>query len=181
MGVNRLVLLDPNVRKVFVELSEPSLEDQRSDLERLRDALTAEGFDMKADLRVLRRRPVVLRDAGFTVTAVLGGDQLIAVEAGDTREESYGVAFDLGTTTVVGTLMNLRTGMAEAVRSTLNGQAPFGADVISRISHGMQGAQAQAELRDAVQRTMNTVLQELYESAGVDRERAYETVVVGNG
>src|SRR5438034_2621382 len=180
MGVNRLVLLDPNVRKVFVELSEPSLEDQRSDLERLRDALTAEGFDMKADLRHLRTLPVVLRDAGFKVTAVLGGDQLIAVEPGDQREASYGVAVDLGTTTVVGTLMNLKTGMAEAVRSTLNGQAPFGADVISRISHGMQGDEAKAELRDTVLRTINTILSELYESASVSRDRVYEMVIVGN-
>jgi uncharacterized 2Fe-2S/4Fe-4S cluster protein (DUF4445 family) len=180
MGVNRLVLLDPNVRKVFVELTEPSLEDQRSDDERLRDALTAEGFDMKTDLRVLRTLPTVLRAADFKVTAVLGGDQLIAVEPGDTRDESYGIAFDLGTTTVVGTLMNLRTGMAEAVRSTLNGQAPFGADVISRISHGMQGDEAKAELREAIQGTMNTILQELYELAGVARDRVYEMVIVGN-
>jgi uncharacterized 2Fe-2S/4Fe-4S cluster protein (DUF4445 family) len=180
MGVNRLVLLDPNVRKVYVELTEPSLEDQRSDDERLRDALTAEGFDMKSDLRVLRTLPGVLRAAEFKVTAVLGGDQLIAVEPGDTREESFGVAFDLGTTTVVGTLMNLRTGMAEAVRSTLNGQAPFGADVISRISHGMQGDEAKEELREAIQRTMNGILAELYETASVDRDRVYEMVVVGN-
>ena len=180
MGVNRLVLLDPNVRKVYVELTEPDLEDQRSDVERLRDALTAEGFDMKADLRALRTLPGVLRAAEFKVTAVLGGDQLVAVEAGDTRDENYGVAFDLGTTTVVGTLMNLRTGMAEAVRSTLNGQAPFGADVISRISHGMQGDEAKAELREAIQRTMNGVLRELYDAAGVSRDRVYETVVVGN-
>ncbi|MEA2635876.1 MAG: hypothetical protein QOH92_2643 [Chloroflexota bacterium] len=180
MGVNRLVLLDPNVRKVFVELSEPTLEDQRSDVERLRDALTAEGFDMKVDLQALRSLPALLRNAEFKVTAVLGGDHLIAVEPGDSREENYGVAFDLGTTTVVGTLMNLRTGMAEAVRSTLNGQAPFGADVISRISHGMQGNEAKGELRDAIQRTMNTILAELYEAAGVSRERVYEMVIVGN-
>src|SRR5207248_8040135 len=120
---------------------------------------------MKADIRVLRTLPALLRDAEFKVTAVLGGDQLIAVEAGDTREESYGVAFDLGTTTVVGTLMNLRTGMAEGVRSTLNGQAPFGADVISRISHGLQGDAAKAELGERITAAMNTVLQELYESA----------------
>src|SRR5881398_2624901 len=180
MGVNRLVLLDPNVRKVFVELSEPALADQRSDVERLRDALTAEGFDMKVDLRALRTLPALLRSAEFKVTAVLGGDHLIAVEPGDTREESYGVAFDLGTTTVVGTLMNLLTGMAEALRSTLNGQAPFGADVISRISHGMQGDEAKAELRDTVLRTINTILSELYESASVSRDRVYEMVIVGN-
>ncbi|TME56904.1 MAG: DUF4445 domain-containing protein, partial [Chloroflexi bacterium] len=180
MGVNRLVLLDPNVRKVFVELTEPSLEDQRSDIERLRDALTAEGFDMKADLQSLRALPATLRAAEFKVTAVLGGDQLITVEAGDTRDQSYGIAFDLGTTTVVGTLMNLRTGMAEAVRSTLNGQAPFGADVISRISHGMQGDAAKAELREAVLATMNGILAELYEAAGVGGDRVYEMVIVGN-
>src|SRR5207245_1048640 len=180
MGVNRLVLLDPNVRKVFVELTEPSLEDQRSDIERLRDALTAEGFDMKADLQSLRALPATLRAAEFKVTAVLGGDQLITVEAGDTRDQSYGIAFDLGTTTVVGTLMNLRTGMAEAVRSTLNGQAPFGADVISRISHGMQGDAAKAELREAVLATMNGILVELYEAAGVGGDRVYEMVIVGN-
>src|SRR5205807_3853815 len=133
----------------------------RSDVERLQDALTAEGFDMKADLAALRTLPGALRDAEFRVTAVLGGDQLIALEAGDTRDQSYGVAFDLGTTTVMGTLMNLRTGLAEAVRSTLNGQAPFGADVISRISHGMQGDEAKAELREAIQGTMNGVLHEL--------------------
>jgi uncharacterized 2Fe-2S/4Fe-4S cluster protein (DUF4445 family) len=180
MGVNRLVLLDPNVRKVYVELIEPDLEDQRSDVERLQDALTAEGFDMKIGLSVLRTLPSALREAEFKVTAVLGGDQLIAVEPGDTRDESYGVAFDLGTTTVVGTLMNLRTGMAEAVGSTLNGQAPYGADVISRISHGMQGDDARQELREAVLKTMNGVLADLYSRADVSRNRVYELVVVGN-
>jgi uncharacterized 2Fe-2S/4Fe-4S cluster protein (DUF4445 family) len=180
MGVNRLVLLDPNVRKVYLELTEPDLEDQRSDEERLRDALTVEGFDMKAGLPLLRKLPGMLRDANFKVTAVLGGDQLIAVEPGDRRDESYGVAFDLGTTTVVGTLMNLRTGMAEAVASTLNGQAPYGADVISRISHGMQGDEAKAELRTAVLQTMNSLLAQLYGSSGVAREHVYELVVVGN-
>ena len=180
MGVNRLVLLDPNVRKVYVELIEPDLEDQRSDVERLQDALTAEGFDMKADLALLRKLPGALRAAGFKVTAVLGGDRLIAVEPGDTREESYGVAFDLGTTTVVGTLMNLRTGMAEGVGSTLNGQAPYGADVISRISHGMQGEEARQELRDAILATMNGILAQLYASAGVAQDNVYEMVVVGN-
>ncbi|HEY8678436.1 MAG TPA: ASKHA domain-containing protein [Candidatus Dormibacteraeota bacterium] len=180
MGVNRLVILDPNVRKVYVELAEPTLEDQRSDVERLRDALTAEGHDMKADLDVLRTLPGTLRQAEFRVTAVLGGDRLITIEAGDTRDETYGVAFDLGTTTVVGTLMNLRTGMAEAVRSDLNGQAPFGADVISRISHGMQGDAEREELRAAILRTMNGLLAELYAETNVPRDRVYETVVVGN-
>jgi uncharacterized 2Fe-2S/4Fe-4S cluster protein (DUF4445 family) len=180
MGLGRLVILDPNVRKVYLELSEPSLHDQRSDVARLKDALTEEGHDMVAGVAVLRSLPSVFREAGFRVTAVLAGEHLVAVEPGDTTGDCYGVAFDVGTTTLVGTLMNLRTGMAASVKSTLNGQAPFGADVISRISHGMNGPQAIIELRDAVVATMNAILDELYGETGVTPAQTYEAVVVGN-
>ena len=180
MGLGRLVILDPNVRKVYFELKEPSLEDQRSDLARLKDALTEEGHDMVAGVSVLRTLPQVFREASFRVTAVLAGERLVAVEAGDTTEQCYGVAFDVGTTTLVGTLMNLRTGMAASVTSTLNGQAPFGADVISRISHGMNGPEAIHELQLAVISTMNSVLAELYRDAGISPMQTYEAVVVGN-
>jgi uncharacterized 2Fe-2S/4Fe-4S cluster protein (DUF4445 family) len=180
MGLGRLVILDPNVRKVYFELGEPSLHDQRSDIARLKDALTEEGHDMVAGVAVLRTLPQALREAGFRVTAVLAGDRLVAVEPGDTTGECFGVAFDVGTTTVVGTLMNLRTGMAASVLSTLNGQAPFGADVISRISHGMNGPDAIHELQLAVVSTMNSILAELYRDTGVSPMQTYEAVVVGN-
>jgi len=180
MGLSRLVIIDPNVRKVYLELTEPDLHDQRSDVNRLGDALTAEGHDMSVSVPVLRTLPKTLREAGFKVTAVLAGEHLVAVEAGDTTEECFGVAFDVGTTTLVGTLMNLRTGMAAAVSSTLNGQAPFGADVISRISHAMNGAESIEELKAAVVATMNGILDDLYREAGVSPDRTYEAVVVGN-
>src|SRR5437868_9480205 len=180
MGLGRLVILDPNVRKVYLELAEPSMEDQRSDIARLKDALTEEGHGMIAGVSVLRTLPSVFREAGFRVTAVLSGEQLVAVEPGDTTGECYGVAFDVGTTTLVGTLMNLRTGMAASVLSTLNGQAPFGADVISRISHGMNGPEAIDELQQAVVTTMNSILSELYRETGVSPAQTYEAVVVGN-
>src|SRR5260370_1119063 len=131
MGLSRVVIIDPNVRKVFLELVEPDLHDQRSDVARLRDALTAEGHDMIADVPVLRTLPKTIRGAEFKVTAVLAGEHLVAVEPGDTTEECFGVAFDVCTTTLGGTLLNLRTGLAASVSSTLNRQAPFGADVIS--------------------------------------------------
>src|SRR6266550_666156 len=107
MGLGRLVILDPNVRKVYFELSEPSMQDQRSDSARLKDALTEEGHDMEAGVPVMRTIPNALRDSGFKVTAVLAGEQLVALEPGDTTDECFGVAFDVGTTTLVGTLMNL--------------------------------------------------------------------------
>src|SRR6202521_3858907 len=180
MGLGRLVILDPNVRKVYFELAEPTLEDQRSDIQRLKDALTVDGHDMVADVAVLRTVPAVFREAGFRVTAVLAGEHLVAGEGGGTTAECFGVAFDVGTTTLVGTLMNLRTGMAAAVLSTLNGQAPFGADVISRISHGMNGPESIRELQSAVVSTMNGIMSALYAETGVSPERTYEAVVVGN-
>src|SRR5438067_13500679 len=122
---------------------------------------------MKAGVAVLRTLPQVFREAGFKVTAVLAGEQLVAVEPGDTTDACYGVAFDVGTTTLVGTLMNLRTGMAASVLSTLNGQAPFGADVIPRISHGTNRPDPIRELQQAVVGTMNSILAELYRQSGV--------------
>jgi uncharacterized 2Fe-2S/4Fe-4S cluster protein (DUF4445 family) len=180
MGLGRLVILDPNVRKVYLELAEPTLEDQRSDVMRLKDALTEEGHDMEAGVPVMRTIPNALRDSGFKVTAVLAGEHLVALEPGDTTAECFGVAFDVGTTTLVGTLMNLRTGMAAGVLSTLNGQAPFGADVISRVSHGMNGPDSVLELQTAVVTTMNGILTDLYLQTGVAPDRTYEAVVVGN-
>src|SRR6266568_1010865 len=180
MGLGRLVILDPNVRKVHLTLTEPTLHDQRSDIARLRDALTVEGHNMTAGVPVLRTLPGVFREAAFDVTAVLAGEALVAVEPGDTTDECYGVAFDVGTTTLVGTLMNLRTGMASAVSSTLNGQAPFGADVISRISHAMNGPESVTELKESVVATMNQILDDLYRESGVSPDRTYEAMVVGN-
>lgn len=180
MGTGRFVLLEPNVHKVFVTIPEPGLGDQRSDLERLRDALDAEGYGVRAGLEVLRGLPGALRSAGWAVTAVLVDDELVAVEPGDTRGESYGVAFDVGTTTVVGTLMDLGSGSAREVSSALNGQAPFGADVISRISHAMEGSDGVEDLRRAIADTMNGVLDDLSAAAGVPADRVYEIVAVGN-
>ena len=86
---------------------------------------------------MLRRLPKVLREADFKVTAVVVDEALIDVEPGDTTEQRYAIAFDLGTTTVVATLLDLGTGTPVAVASRLNKQQPFGGDVITRISATM--------------------------------------------
>ncbi len=180
MGLSRFVLLEPNVHKVHLALDPPTLEDARSDVERVRSALEAEGYGVRIDLPTLRHLPIVLRAAGFDVTAVLCGEHLVAVEPGDTTDVSYGVAVDVGTTTVVATLMDLTTGAAAAVASNLNAQAPFGADVISRIARTRMEETAAAELQRTVIGTINGLLEEVYAAAGVGPERTYEMVVAGN-
>jgi uncharacterized 2Fe-2S/4Fe-4S cluster protein (DUF4445 family) len=180
MGLSRFVLLEPNVHKVHLALPEPSLEDVRSDVERLRDTLDAEGYGVVTDLRALRHLPIALRNARYDVTAVLCGEHLVAVEPGDTTGLSYGVAVDVGTTTVVATLMDLTSGVATAVASNLNGQAPFGADVISRIARTRMEETAAAELQRTVVETIDGLLAQVYSAAGVSSASVYEMVVAGN-
>ncbi len=180
LGYGRHVALNPNVAKILLTLNEPTLDDQRSDWKRIGDGLRAEGYEVRADLSVLRSLPKTLRENNFGVTAVVCGDELIAVEAGDTCERLYGLALDIGTTTVVGAIVNLNNGSVEAVQSALNGQAPFGADVISRVSHTMMEADGLAALHAAVIKTIDGLLDGLLAHCGVARERIYEVVAVGN-
>lgn len=181
MGMGRHVVLAPSVHKVYLELEEPSLADQRADLARLLSALEREeGIAAHAGLSVWRTLPKTLRQADWKVTAVVVDDELIAVEPGDTTAEMYGLACDIGTTTVVAMLMDLRSGAPLAVASNLNGQATYGADVISRISYTMMEPDGLATLQRKVVETLNGLIQQVTAKAGVPRERIYEVVAAGN-
>jgi len=178
VGVGRQVILRPAVQKRYVELAEPSLADQRTDLQRVLDAI--DDLELHADLHVLRRLPTVLRENDFKVTAVIVDEALVDVEPGDTSATRHGIAFDLGTTTVVATLLDLGTGTPSAVRSMLNRQQPFGGDVISRISATMLDPTALDRLRDAAQATLAELAAEVCEEAGIDPASVYEVSLAGN-
>jgi uncharacterized 2Fe-2S/4Fe-4S cluster protein (DUF4445 family) len=180
LGYGRHVVLDPNVAKIYLELSEPGLEDQRSDLERVVTALDKEGYQVHADLSVWRALPKILRARDFKITAIVCGDELIAIEPGDTRDRLYGLALDIGTTTVVGAIVDLNNGAVAAVKSTLNGQATFGADVISRASYAMLEDGGLATLQSHIVETINNLFDELLAISGIARENVYEAVAVGN-
>ena len=180
LGYGQHVILNPNVAKVHLQLAEPTLEDQQSDLARLVEALDVEGYEVRVDPAVWRALPKTLRNSNFSITAVVCGDELIAVEPGDTTGQLYGLSLDIGTTTVVGAVVNLNTGAVEAVKSTLNGQAPYGADVISRVSHTMMEPEGLAALHTRIVETINALFDELLGMSGVTRENVYEVVVVGN-
>src|SRR6476646_10719671 len=103
VGVGRHVILRPAVQKRYVELEEPTLEDQVSDLDRLWAAVS--DLELKVLLGAVTKLPTLLRSANFKVTAVVVDDTLIDVEAGDTTDRRFAIAYDLGTTTVVATLL----------------------------------------------------------------------------
>jgi uncharacterized 2Fe-2S/4Fe-4S cluster protein (DUF4445 family) len=177
-GVGRHVILRPAVQKRYLELSEPTLEDQTSDLERVLAAM--DDVEPRVPLDLVRALGRTLREADWKVTAVLVDDVLIDVEPGDTTARRYALAYDLGTTTVVATLLDLETGQPLAVRSVLNGQQPFGADVITRISATMLDPDALDVLRARAHETMSGLAQEVCEEAAADPREIYEVVVTGN-
>jgi uncharacterized 2Fe-2S/4Fe-4S cluster protein (DUF4445 family) len=178
VGVGRHVILRPSVQKRYLELTEPTLEDQVSDVERVVAAV--DDFELRVHPGAVRMLGRTLRAANYRVTAVICDDLLIDVEPGDTTAERHAIAFDLGTTTVVANLLDLATGQPLAVRSMLNRQQPFGADVISRVSATMLDPDALEALQARAAETLNQLATEVCEEAGVDRERVYEMVICGN-
>jgi uncharacterized 2Fe-2S/4Fe-4S cluster protein (DUF4445 family) len=177
-GVGRHVILRPSVQKRHLVLEEPSLEDQRSDLQRVLDGL--DDLEPRASVELLRSLGATLRGANFDITAVVCDDELIDIEPGDTTARRHAIAFDIGTTTVVATLLDLDSGQPVAVRSMLNRQQPFGADVITRISATMMDADALAALRDRVHETLRELVGEVCDEASVEPREVYEITVCGN-
>src|SRR5919201_1747387 len=177
-GVGRHVILRPAVQKRYLELAEPSLHDQTPDVDRVLAAM--DDVELRVPLDVARTIGRTLRDSDYKVTAVFVDDLLVDVEPGDTTARRFAIAFDLRTTTVVANLLDPETGQPGGVRSTLNRQQPFGADVISRISATMLDDGALDVLRDRAHETLDELVQEVCEEAEVVREEIYEIVVTGN-
>ncbi len=178
VGVGRQVILRPAAQKRYLELTEPSLSDQQTDLERVLAAL--DDLELRVDLAVLRSLGQRLRSADYKVTAVIVDDMLIDVQPGDTTSRLLGLAFDLGTTTVVATLLDLGTGTPLAVASMLNKQQPFGADVITRISATMMDPSALETMGRLARETLAELSAEVCAQAGADPADIAEVAVAGN-
>jgi uncharacterized 2Fe-2S/4Fe-4S cluster protein (DUF4445 family) len=164
------------VTKRHFTLPPPESEDVRSDAARLREAIG----DVAIPVELLQKLPVFLRANAWSGTAVIINDRLAALEVGDTASQAYGVAVDLGTTTLVATLFDLSSGRACAVASTINPQVGFGDDVIARISRIRENHGALAELQQSAVKALNGLIQSLTEQARIPARMIYEIVVAGN-
>ena len=175
IGRRQHVELSPVVRKVHVQLPEASLEDSRSDLTRVKDAL---GTD-KLDIELLRLLPNKLREGDFGATFTLLGDRIVDIDSGDTSGKFYGMAFDIGTTTVAGKLLCLRTGAELAVASMMNPQVSMGDDVVSRINFTAED-DGLAQLNDAIVGAIDSLCGELCEKAKVASGDVASIAIAGN-
>lgn len=181
-GTGKEVILDPTVRKIPVRPRRPDLHSPHALLEGLKTGLGLPGLRLSPE--ALYSAAAVLSgspDEEATVTAVLGsGDELRGVERGDTSSRLFGLALDLGTTTLAADLVDLGTGAIIETAVGLNGQSSFGADVVSRISSAFKDPVQAAALRTAVLESINALLSELQTAAKIRPDEIYETVVAGN-
>ena len=168
--------VEPTITKQFLELSPPDRDDNRSDVNRVCDALG----DVVVDPTAIPAIPGALRDGQFRVTATLSGNRLLRLEPGDTHSTCFGVAFDIGTTTLVGTLVDLTTGVDRAVASRVNPQTSFGADVVSRIKRCRDDIHGLEALHDTVLEAANAIVDELAEQASILPDTIIEAVIAGN-
>lgn len=174
--------LDPGIQKVFVKTVKPSLADERGDWDRFVDELsiiTGKYYD-KASYYVLSKVSAVLREGEFTLTATVYGNEILDIEVGDTTKQFYGVAIDIGTTSVAAALVDLNKGNIVKVVSAENEQTAYGADVISRISYARESQENALILRDSVRRTINHLLDELAAQTKVSKNELYKMTLVGN-
>ncbi|TGE32965.1 ASKHA domain-containing protein [Desulfosporosinus sp. Sb-LF] len=174
--------LDHGVQKVFVKVPKPSLQDERGDWNRLNDELL-EILDFETvsiKMFALDKLPSVLRAGDFAVTATLWDNQVLDVEAGNTTLTIFGVAVDIGTTSVAVSLVDLNSAQLIRVVSHENEQTAYGADVISRISYARESGEKRHRLKDAVKQTINSLLNQLVKESGIPANSIYKMTVVSN-
>jgi len=176
------VRLRPHVTHCHVEVPAPAINAVLADRERLLLALK-EAYGIRSpemDLFVLRQLPQALRSDPKGVTATLrDGKEIIDLRAG--REDRlYGVAFDVGTTTVVAFLMDMVSGEKRAVMPAMNPQIALGDDVITRISFCQERPDGLDKLRSEIVACLNGLVAEATAQAGIDPGRIMEATVVGN-
>ena len=174
--------VDPAVRIYYVEVQEPDMHDPAGDVRRLQEALEFEWglVYLDCDLRLMQQLQPALREGGWKVTvAVHEGERLIAVWPGF-HDRLYGVAVDVGSTTIAAHLCNLSTGEVAASAGIMNPQIRFGEDLMSRVSYVMMNPGGDVEMTRVVREAINQLLEDITTQAGVCVEDVLELTFVGN-
>ena len=174
--------LDPIVRLYYVEVQEPNMHDPSSDLRRLEEALEFEWrlTNLFTDIRGIQELQLALRQGEWKVTVAIHDDnKIIAVWPG-LREHIYGLAYDVGSTTIAAHLCNLATGEVAASAGVMNPQIRFGEDLMSRVSYIMMNPGSEVELTRAVREAVNNLASEVTFEAGIGLTDIIEATFVGN-
>lgn len=164
---------NPSIRKEVFEIEMPTLENQISFEDSILGTLGIE----KLDLRLLQQNGII----NGRVTGVFNGKHLIEVESGDTTDFLYGVAVDIGTTTVVASLIDMKTGNELATASMINPQKKFGMDVLTRITYALENpADSKDKLQNTIVNAINEMIEDMCKQSNIDKKNIYEITVAAN-
>ena len=185
---DRVIAMDPATKLYFVEVAEPDMHEPSGDLERLNEALKSQwGLeDVSADLRVMRKLQPALRKGKWQITAAVfqdhkaGKGRILEVWPGLHEDGIFGLAIDLGSTTIAAHLTDLRSGKVIASSGLMNPQIRFGEDLMSRVSYAMMNPGGDIEMTTAVREAMNTLIAEIANEAGINKDLIVEIVFVCN-
>ena len=174
--------VDPVVRLHYVQVAAPELASPSGDLVRLQEALEAEWglTDLQTDLHVIRALQPALEVGRWTVTVAVHDGRTISAVWPGLHEKAYGVAIDVGSTTIAGHLADLSDGAVLASNGVMNPQIRFGEDLMSRVSYAMMHPEGAAEMTAAVRKALNGLLAGLASKAGIKRDDILELTIVGN-
>ncbi|WP_294624104.1 ASKHA domain-containing protein [uncultured Roseovarius sp.] len=184
----RVIDMDPATRLYFVEVEEPDMHEPTGDLERLERALKREWDipEIRAESSLLSKLQPTLRKGKFQVTVALHKShtddvaRVIDIWPGLHEAGLYGLAIDLGSTTVAAHLTDLDTGEVKASSGIMNPQIRFGEDLMSRVSYSMMNPGGDQEMTCAVRDAINTLAEEIAKEAGIEPHLIVETVFVCN-
>lgn len=178
----REIALNPVVRLHYVEVREPDMHDPSGDLRRLFDALEREWelADLACDPSLLAGLQATLRKGAWKATvAVHGGSQVIAIWPGF-HEKAYGMAVDVGSTTVAAHLCDLESGELVAAAGIMNPQIRFGEDLMSRVSYAMMNPGGNVQMTAAIRDALSALAADLARDAGIATTDILELTLVGN-
>jgi uncharacterized 2Fe-2S/4Fe-4S cluster protein (DUF4445 family) len=176
------------VEKKYLELPAPTAQDNLPDITRLISYLQLEHDEHRLDvtLAMIRKIPQVMREDDFKVTATLvrpvrdvGKTRIINIQPGDTSDQNYAIAMDIGTTTIYGQIIDLISGEVLAEHGEFNGQISYGEDVISRIVYAEKPG-GLAKINEVVIATINKILGKIIKRSGVDQENIATITLAGN-
>tara|TARA_R110002049_G_scaffold11564_5_gene54161 strand:+ start:359 stop:2398 length:2040 start_codon:yes stop_codon:yes gene_type:complete len=184
----RDIVLNPSTKLFYVEVQEPDMHDPSGDLERLTDALREQWqlVNVKADLQILQTIQKTLRKGEWKVTVAvhLGDDEnpprIMHLWPGFYEGTLYGLAVDLGSTTIAAHLCDLQTGEVVASSGVMNPQIRFGEDLMSRVSYSMMNEGGAQEMTRAVRAGMNTLFDDICTEGGIDKSMVVDAVFVCN-
>ncbi len=175
-----------NILKKYIELEEPNLDDNISDIDRLqryiRNNIGYENIDFSIEF--LKKVPIVLREDKFKVTITYEEKNnyinLIDIESGNTEDKLYGISVDIGTTSVVVCLVNLNTNKIIDKASSGNAQIKYGADVINRIIYSTKKDGLENLRKSIIYETINPLLETMYERNNINKNNVISFIVAGN-